>query len=228
MRDEGVLDGVRYRRPGSARWFSSPIDAESIRAIFGVVFCILLLVAIFPLLTLIAVAIYAQDGGPVLFSHTRIGRHGRPFRCLKFRTMAVDAEQRLAAHLACEPEALNEWRMDHKLRDDPRITPIGAYLRRSSLDELPQILNVLRGEMNLVGPRPIVSDEIHRYGGRFKFYCQVKPGITGLWQVNGRNDVSYRRRVAMDTIYAKSRSLGGDLKILAMTLPAVLLRRGSY
>jgi len=141
---------------------------------------------------------------------------------------ALDAEARLAAYLADDPEANREWRLDHKLRHDPRITPLGAYLRRSSLDELPQVLNVIRGEMNLVGPRPIVPDEIARYGTRFKYYCQQKPGITGLWQVSGRNDVSYRRRVAMDTIYAKSRSVVGDLKILALTLPAVLLRKGSY
>jgi lipopolysaccharide/colanic/teichoic acid biosynthesis glycosyltransferase len=186
------------------------------------------LIALAPLLIMIAVAIHLHDGGPVLFAQTRIGRGGRTFKCLKFRTMAVDAEERLKAYLACDPRARAEWKLDHKLRHDPRITPIGAFLRKSSLDEIPQLFNVLRGEMNLVGPRPIVHDEIVRYGPRFKHYCRVKPGITGLWQVSGRNDVSYRRRVAMDTLYAQHRSIPGDLRILALTAPAVLMKRGSY
>ena len=181
-----------------------------------------------PLMVVVALAIHLQDGGPVLFRHRRMGLNGRPFYCLKFRTMAVDAETRLAELLARDPAARQEWAKDHKLRNDPRVTPLGAFLRRSSLDELPQLFNLLRGEMSLVGPRPIVEAEIVRYGWRYRHYCAVKPGITGLWQVSGRNDVSYRSRVALDTLYARKRSLLLDIWILAATVPAVLTKRGSY
>jgi lipopolysaccharide/colanic/teichoic acid biosynthesis glycosyltransferase len=191
---------------------------------------IVLTVALFvlPLMLAIALAIFAQDGGPVLFRHRRVGRNGQPFYCMKFRTMAVDAEARLADLLASDPAARAEWDMDFKLRNDPRVTPIGRFLRRSSLDELPQLFNLMRGEMSLVGPRPIVEAEIPRYGWRYKHYCMVKPGITGLWQVSGRNDVSYRRRVAMDCIYARRKSAWLDICVIAATLPAVLAKRGSY
>lgn len=186
------------------------------------------LVFVLPLLVCVALAIWSQDRGPVLFAHRRIGRDGQSFYCLKFRSMALDAEARLAELLANDPQAHAEWARDHKLRNDPRVTPLGAFLRKSSLDELPQLINVLRGEMNLVGPRPIVDAEIGRYGRRFTHYCAVKPGITGLWQVSGRNDVSYRSRVAMDCLYAKSKSPLLDAWLLVATIPAVLLRRGSY
>ena len=141
--------------------------------------------------------------------------------------MRTDADERLHHLLASDPQARIEWARDHKLRQDPRITPLGVFLRRSSLDELPQFLNVLRGEMSLVGPRPIVEAEIPRYGRYFVHYCANKPGITGLWQISGRNDVGYRRRVAMDVIYARRRSIGLYLWILLATAPAVLLRRGA-
>jgi exopolysaccharide production protein ExoY len=181
-----------------------------------------------PLMVVIAAAIHAQDGGPVLFRHRRVGQGGKTFYCLKFRTMAVDAEFRLAEVLASDPVARAEWAKDFKLRHDPRVTMIGKFLRRSSLDELPQLFNLMRGEMNLVGPRPIVEGEIARYGWRFRHYCAVKPGITGLWQVSGRNDVSYRTRIALDCIYSRRRSSKLDFWVLAATLPAVLARRGSY
>ena len=150
------------------------------------------------------------------------------FKCLKFRSMLVDADRRLQELLAQDPVARAEWERDHKLRDDPRITALGSFLRRSSVDEIPQLFNVLRGEMSLVGPRPIVAAEVPRYRRYINHYCSVTPGITGLWQVSGRNDVSYRRRVALDVTYARSKSLLFDLKILAATVPAVLLRKGSY
>lgn len=177
---------------------------------------------------LVAVAVYVQDGGPILFAHRRIGCNGRAFYCLKFRSMAVDAERRLADLLASDPAARAEWALDHKLRRDPRVTRLGAFLRKSSLDELPQLLNVLRGDMSLVGPRPIVEAEVAKYGHRFRDYCAVKPGITGLWQISGRNDTSYRTRVALDSLYARRRNVGLDAYILACTLPAVLTKRGSY
>jgi lipopolysaccharide/colanic/teichoic acid biosynthesis glycosyltransferase len=179
-------------------------------------------------MVLVAAAVFAQDGGPILFSHRRIGRGGRPFYCIKFRSMASGAETRLAAVLASSPAARAEWARDHKLRIDPRVTPLGNFLRRSSLDELPQLLNVLRGEMSIVGPRPIVEAEISRYGRRFRHYCAVKPGITGLWQVNGRNEVNYRSRVAKDCLSVKSQSPWLYLWIVVATIPAVLSRKGSY
>jgi lipopolysaccharide/colanic/teichoic acid biosynthesis glycosyltransferase len=181
-----------------------------------------------PLMVLVALAIWCQDRGPIIFAHRRIGKDGRKFPCLKFRSMAVDAQARLQDLLARDPQAREEWERDHKLRNDPRVTKLGAFLRKTSLDELPQLINVIRGDMDVVGPRPIVDDEIAKYGPRFKHYCSVNPGITGLWQVSGRNDTSYRSRVAMDCVYARSKSIGLDLKVMVATVPAVLLRKGSY
>ncbi len=189
---------------------------------------VLALAFLAPLMLIVALAVYMQDGGPVIFAHRRVGRDGKTFRCLKFRSMAIDAERRLAEVLAQDPDARAEWDRDHKLRNDPRVTKLGDFLRRTSLDELPQLFNVLIGEMSLVGPRPIVDAEIGKYGRHFKHYCAVKPGITGLWQVSGRNDTTYQARVAMDCLYARSRSVGLDLAVLVKTVPAVLLRRGSY
>jgi lipopolysaccharide/colanic/teichoic acid biosynthesis glycosyltransferase len=190
-------------------------------AAVALVFCLPLLLALMALIAL-------RDGGPPLYRHTRVGRGGRLFGCLKLRTMVLDADERLQRLLDADPAARAEWARDHKLRRDPRITALGSLLRKTSLDELPQLINVLRGEMSLVGPRPIVPAEIARYGCRFAAYGSVRPGITGLWQVSGRNDVSYRRRVAMDVVYARRRSVGLNLAIMAATVPAVVFRRGSY
>ncbi|HEY8614660.1 sugar transferase [Phenylobacterium sp.] len=192
------------------------------------VVALLALIFLAPVMIAVAIAVYAQDGGPILFAHRRLGKNGRYFYCLKFRSMAVDAEQRLKDLLASDPAAREEWEKDHKLRRDPRVTRLGEFMRKTSLDELPQLFNVLRGEMSLVGPRPIVEAEIAKYGRRFKHYCAVKPGITGLWQVSGRNDTTYRARVAMDCVYAARRNVWMDFRVLALTVPAVLARRGSY
>ena len=194
----------------------------------NIVVAIAALLFLLPVMLLVALVVYAQDGGPILFAHQRIGLSGRRFYCLKFRSMAADAEERLAALLAADPAARAEWQRDHKLRNDPRVTRVGAFLRRTSLDELPQLLNVLRGDMSMVGPRPIVEAEVPKYGHRFRDYCAVKPGITGLWQVSGRSDTSYRTRVALDCVYARRRNVGLDAYIIACTVPAVLARRGSY
>lgn len=188
--------------------------------------CILIVLG--PLMAVVAALVYIQDRGPIFFAHRRIGRDGRVFPCMKFRSMAVDAEARLQHLLATDAEARKEWAADHKLRKDPRITGLGLFLRKSSLDELPQLFNVLRGEMSLVGPRPVVYAEAERYGRWFSHYCAVRPGITGLWQVSGRNEVSYRKRVAMDVLYSRRKSALLDFKILVNTVPAVLLRKGSY
>jgi len=200
-------------------------DAEFV---LNFVLASVILLFLLPLMLVVAGLVIMADGGPVLFVQHRIGRGGRSFPCLKFRSMSVDAEARLHQLLATDPVALADWQRDHKLKSDPRITAVGQFLRKSSLDELPQIFNVLRGEMSLVGPRPVVQAEAQRYGRRFASYCSVRPGITGLWQVSGRNDVSYRRRVAMDVLYARTKSLPLDLKIVLLTLPAVLFSRGCY
>ncbi|MEH3035949.1 MAG: sugar transferase [Sphingomonas adhaesiva] len=181
-----------------------------------------------PLMIAIALCTYVANPGPIFFAQPRIGRGGRMFRCLKFRTMATDAEARLQELLRTDPAARAEWAKDHKLRNDPRIVGIGGFLRKSSLDELPQLFNVLKGEMSLVGPRPIVEAEALRYGRYIRHYCSVRPGITGLWQVSGRNDTSYRRRVAMDVAYSRSRNAAMDIRILAITVPSVLMAKGSY
>jgi lipopolysaccharide/colanic/teichoic acid biosynthesis glycosyltransferase len=181
-----------------------------------------------PLLIFVALLVFVTSRGGVFFGQQRIGRGGRMFTCYKFRSMVIDAEQRLQDLLATDPEAQREWLRDHKLRRDPRITRIGNFLRRSSLDELPQFFNVLRGEMSLVGPRPIVVGEISRYGRYLASYASVKPGLTGLWQVSGRSNTSYRRRVAMDVAYARAKSVRLDISILLATIPAVIGARGSY
>jgi len=202
------------------------LDEISIR-ILDVSLVLVLFLLLAPLLLAVAVCVKVQDRGPVIFAQGRLGKGGRKFRCLKFRSMAPDAENRLGDYLGRNPIARDEWARNHKLRIDPRVTPLGVYLRRYSFDELPQLWNVLVGNMSIVGPRPIVDDEIQKYGRRYRYYCAVKPGITGLWQVSGRNAVSYRRRVAMDTIYARRKSLVWDVKLLVLTVPAVLLGKGS-
>jgi len=168
--------------------------------------------------------------GPAFYRHERVGRSGRPIGCLKLRTMVVDADGRLAALLASDPALAEEFALTFKLKQDPRVTKLGNLLRRTSLDELPQLVNVLRGEMSLVGPRPITEEEMRRYGQYMPIVLSARPGMTGLWQVSGRNDVSYATRVALDVQYAFGQSLGGDLSILARTVRRVLRpsRGGAY
>ncbi len=181
-----------------------------------------------PVFLLLAVLVRA-DGGPAFYAHERVGRGGRRFGCLKFRSMVVDSAARLEALLAADPAARTEWEATRKLRHDPRITWIGRFLRATSLDELPQLLNVLRGDMSLVGPRPVVAAELAaHYGAAAEHYLSVRPGITGLWQVSGRSDTSYAQRVALDVRYATNPSLLADVRILLRTPAAVLLRRGAY
>lgn len=180
-----------------------------------------------PVFVLIAIAIKVADPGPVFFRHRRVGLGGRTFGCWKFRSMVVGAEARLAAILAADPEAQREWDETQKLTFDPRVTRLGNFLRRSSLDELPQIFNVLVGEMSIVGPRPIVENEAARYGQHFALYCLVRPGITGLWQISGRSDVQYFERVLLDVRYVSSRTMLRDLRIILLTVPSVLAARGS-
>jgi len=193
-----------------------------------IVGALLSLLILAPILPLLAVALWL-NGGPLLYGHTRIGSNNRPFKCLKFRTMLVDADKTLAQHLTTNPSAAEEWARQRKLSRDPRITRIGAILRRTSLDELPQLINVLRGEMSLVGPRPVVREELEDHYGSIGrvVYSAMRPGITGLWQISGRSDTTYGERVTMDIAYGSSWSLFLDLKILLRTVPAVLARRGA-
>jgi exopolysaccharide production protein ExoY len=188
---------------------------------------LLLLLLFGPLMAVIALLVWRRDGAPVLFGHYRIGQHGRPFRCLKFRSMYLDSEAMLRELLERDPAARAEWERDHKLTDDPRITPIGHFLRRTSLDELPQLFNVLRGEMSLVGPRPITLAELPRYGQVRWHYLSVRPGMTGLWQVSGRNDTTYDERVELDREFVEQHSLRLRLSILLRTLRVVVLGSGA-
>jgi Undecaprenyl-phosphate galactose phosphotransferase WbaP len=186
------------------------------------------LVLLSPFFLIVALMVRA-DGGPAFFAHQRVGRGGKLFGCLKFRSMVVDSQARLESLLANDPVARAEWEATRKLKNDPRITRIGRFLRSTSLDELPQLMNVLRGEMSLVGPRPVQEAEIDRYyGASAAHYMAVRPGITGLWQVSGRSETSYESRVALDVAYVSRPSLLADISILLRTPVTVLSRRGAH
>jgi len=185
------------------------------------------LVLALPLMVLIAVLIKLSDGGTILFAHKRIGLGGKTFNCFKFRTMVMDANERLLDLLENDPAAQFEWTTTQKLQNDPRVTWLGNFLRRSSLDELPQLFNILRGEMSLVGPRPIVNSEIPKYGPFYSNYASVRPGLTGLWQVSGRSDTEYHERVELDRDYTENWSVANDVAIVAKTVPALLFSRGA-
>lgn len=187
-----------------------------------------LIVVLLPLLLSVSFLVRRGSPGPVIYGHERIGRNGRRFQCLKFRSMVVDSDRALARHLATSQAAREEWAETRKLRDDPRITPIGAVLRKLSIDELPQLWNVLIGDMSLVGPRPVVYDELEFYGRSARYYLRTRPGITGLWQVSGRSEMTYRRRVALDRTYVVRCGSFSDLLILLRTIPAVLKSRGAW
>lgn len=214
-----------HRRPaperaGSAQdWVKRPL--ELVLTVVGIAL-------LFPLLAGIAILIKADSPGPVLYGHVRIGRDGRKFKCWKFRTMYTNGDAILKQHIKSDQSAYKEWVNTQKLRDDPRVTPLGKTLRGFSLDEVPQLFNVISGDMSLVGPRPIVADELRRYGTSSRYYLRTRPGITGLWQISGRNDICYSRRVALDRYYATKSGVSLDLLILAKTIPAVIVSRGAY
>ena len=190
---------------------------------------IVLVIAATPVLlpiVLILGLLVMRDGGAPFFGHKRVGRNGRIFRCWKIRSMVPDAEARLLRHLAENPAARAEWDANFKLEDDPRITRLGRFLRSSSLDELPQLWNILTGEMSCVGPRPVTAEELELYGPAANEYRRMRPGLTGLWQVSGRNDISYAERVELDLPYGRETSLRGDIAIMAKTVGAVVNRTG--
>ena len=218
QREEVAYWVARAKPPRTGGW---PMRA------FDILIALVVALISLPIMLVAAVAVRLEDGGPSIFVHERLGFGGRMFPCLKFRTMAIDAEARLASLLEADGFARREWELHHKLRNDPRITQVGRILRRTSVDELPQLLNILRGEMGVVGPRPLVLSEAANYGPRIGTYCRVRPGVTGLWQINGRNELKFRRRIAYDVTYVRNRSFLGDLWILLRTIPVVVTLRGS-
>ncbi|MFA7412980.1 MAG: sugar transferase [Rhizobium sp.] len=205
----------------------SPVGGISKRG-FDVFIASMALLVLCPIFLMLMALVKFSDGGRVFYGHCRIGHSGRPFRCLKFRTMREDGDRILKKYLETNPSAYEEWRATRKLQHDPRVTIVGGVLRKLSLDELPQLINIIRGEMSIVGPRPIVEDELEFYDAAAHYYLRTRPGLTGLWQVSGRNDVSYESRVALDSHYVENWSLITDIKIIGMTVPAVCLARGSY
>ncbi len=219
-------DAMLPHRAGLARSPAIRHSGAAAKRLLDVVGALTLALVLSPLLLVVGLVL-SRHGGPVLYSHLRTGRFGKSFGCLKFRTMVPNADQVLRDLLHDDPALRREWLRDHKLRNDPRVTTIGRFLRRTSLDELPQLWNVLKGDMSLVGPRPVVHEEWARYGRRLETYLSAKPGITGLWQVTGRSDASYRRRVALDSYYVRKRSLLMDVSILIRTVAVVLRGRGA-
>lgn len=194
---------------------------------FDLIVSTIILILLSPLFIILALLIM-RDGGNPIYGHIRIGQNNKPFKCLKFRSMVLNSQEVLQNLLKTNAEAREEWEKDFKLRNDPRITKIGDLLRKTSLDELPQLFNVLRGEMSLVGPRPIINQELERYGDSKDYYLMAKPGMTGLWQVSGRNDVNYETRVYFDSWYVKNWSLWNDIAIMFKTIGVVLKRDGAY
>jgi exopolysaccharide production protein ExoY len=233
-----LLAGLRPRKvpstpassivPDESAIAEHPLLDRTLKRSFDAGVAALGLLLLSPLLLLVALAIWSVDGGSPLYRHRRLGRGGRSFDCLKFRSMRTDGDAVLARHLERNPVARAEWARTRKLKDDPRVTPIGQMLRKSSLDELPQLFNILRGDMSLVGPRPIVEAEVEKYGDAAAAYFAVRPGLTGAWQVSGRSDTTYAERVRLDRHYVESRSFAGDMMIIVRTIPAVFLVKGSY
>lgn len=196
---------------------------------FDIIFSFFTLIAIFPLLAIIIILIKTSSKGKIIYSHERIGRGGKPFKCYKFRTMYFDADHRLKELLAKDSSLQEEWLKHFKLKKDPRITSIGAFLRKTSLDELPQFWNVLKGDLSVVGPRPVVKEEIDRYlGANAAKILSIRPGLTGLWQVSGRSNTTYEQRIALDKEYIEKQSLWLDIKLIVKTIPAILFSRGAY
>ncbi len=202
-------------------------DYKIIKRLFDIVVSALLLVLLSPLFLYVAARI-RLDGSPALFEHERVGKRGKPFQCLKFRSMHVDSQNMLRQLLQNDPKARADWERDFKIKDDPRITNFGKLIRETSIDELPQLVNVLKGDMSLVGPRPVIEEELERYGDYKSFYVGLNPGITGLWQVSGRSDTSYDERVALDVWYAQNWSLVYDIAILFKTIGVVFNKKGAY
>ena len=195
---------------------------------FDIFFSIVLLIFFLPLVFIVVGVLFFTCEGSVFYKQSRIGEQGKKFKLYKFKTMYNNADELLKQYLNNNKKARKEWLNKQKLLNDPRITQLGWYLREYSIDEIPQLLNVIFGQMSLVGPRPIIEEEVLRYGSFYKQYITVKPGITGLWQISGRNNTTYKERVSMDMLYLKKKSILFDLYILIKTVPAVISKRGAY
>lgn len=213
--------------PGAVPRFTGAENVPFSKKLFDKVAALAGLVFFAPFLLLTAAVIAMTDGTPVIFAHERVGRGGRIFRCFKFRTMSRNAESILATLIATDPAAREEWEANRKLKVDPRVTCLGAILRKTSLDELPQLWNVLKGDMSIVGPRPIVVEECHHYGENIRDYLAVMPGITGAWQAHGRSNTTYDERVALDVAYVRNWSFGKDMAIILRTIKVVLGSEGA-
>lgn len=220
-----VLQHATFERLPAAR--PAGVLGGAPKRVLDVTLAAIALLALMPLFLGITLLIRATSQGPVFYGHERVGFGGRRFRCYKFRTMVTDGDQVLEAYLTKFPAERQVWLAERKLRDDPRITPLGAVLRKLSIDELPQLYNILAGHMSIVGPRPVVSDELRNYGPSAAHYLRTRPGLTGLWQISGRNDTSYRKRVMLDRLYVLRWSILLDMRIVLMTIPAVLSSRGA-
>ncbi|MES5097771.1 sugar transferase [Agrobacterium sp. BA1120] len=206
---------------------SFPIGGIAKRS-FDVSSALLALLVLSPIFLMIMALVKFSDRGPAFYGHRRVGHNGRSFHCLKFRTMVMNGDEVLRQYLSANPDAAEEWKSTRKLKDDPRVTAIGTVLRKLSLDELPQLINIIRGEMSVVGPRPVVDEELNYYESAASYYLSTRPGLTGLWQISGRNDVSYKARVDFDTQYVRNWSMMQDVFIIVKTIPAVCMSRGSY
>jgi undecaprenyl-phosphate galactose phosphotransferase len=206
---------------------ANPVN-RIVKRCFDFVLGLIMLICLSPLLAVIALAIRLDSPGPVLFAHPRIGQNGKYFYCYKFRSMAANARELLTQLLQDNPELQQEWQYHYKIKNDPRITRVGKFLRSTSLDELPQLLNVLKGEMSLVGPRPVTDQEVTYFGNHIENYYLVRPGLTGLWQVSGRSEMDYQRRVSLESWYVRNWSLWTDITLLIRTITIVIIKQGAF
>ena len=222
--------GKSQSRRTKGSFLAVALDGDVAKRLFDIGFSLLVLGVFSPLYLVIAIAIAMTSSGSIFYIHTRVGRNFRPFRCIKFRTMVSNADQMLEEMVAQSPQIRKEFADDFKLKEDPRITKIGSFLRLTSLDELPQFWNVLRGDMSVVGPRPLVPEELQRYGRRINTVLKIKPGITGLWQVSGRNDIPYPKRIQIDVYYATSRNWLLDIWVIVKTIGVMIFphKNGAY
>ncbi|MGB0064908.1 MAG: sugar transferase [Terracidiphilus sp.] len=224
--EEGVL--LDPARSYSLRLPTQRIGYRIVKPAMDLAIAAAILPLAFMLGLAIAILVKISSPGPVFFRHRRVGTGRRPFLLWKFRTMFHGSDHALSLHLARDPDAHQEWARHQKLRQDPRVTRIGRLLRRTHLDELPQLLNVIAGEMSLVGPRPVIEEELKRFGAGDRLYTAAKPGMTGLWQVSGRASLPYERRIALDVQYVATWSVLGDLRVLIRTFGAICDARGVY
>ena len=221
-------DAVEYQfAPFSATRAKQPCGGALKRA-FDIVVSLTAIIILSPLLLLVALAVRLSDGGPALFGHTRVGFSGKSFKCWKFRSMIPNSDAIFKQYLADNPDAAREWRQNQKVQNDPRVTPLGFFLRKYSIDELPQLFNILMGDMSFVGPRPIQRSEYGKYGYSLRHYMSTRPGLTGLWQISGRSNSTYQKRVAFDRYYVMHWGMLTDVVLIIKTVPVAITGTGSY